>query len=73
MDKLIVSLIMLQATATDKLSARREAGQGTLEYIAMLLIAGVLIVALITAFNGVGDALGNKVKSILDKITALGA
>jgi len=71
MDKLIVSLIMLQATATAKLSARREAGQGTLEYIAMLLIAGVLIVALVGIFTGVGDQLSAKVKTVIDKITSI--
>lgn len=71
MDKLIISLIMLQATATDKLRSRREAGQGTLEYIAMLLIAGVLIVALVTIFTGVGDQLSAKVKAVVDKIVAI--
>jgi len=69
MDKLIVSLLMLQATATDKLSARREAGQGTLEYIAMLLIAGVLIVALVGIFTGVGDTLSNRVGDVVKAIT----
>jgi hypothetical protein len=69
MDKLIVSLIMLQATATNKLSARREAGQGTLEYIAMLLIAGVLIVALVGIFTGVGKTLSDKVGDVVKAIT----
>ena len=71
MDKLIVSLLMLQATVTDKLSARREAGQGTLEYIAMLLIAGVLIVALVGIFTGVGAQLSTKVKAVIDKIVGI--
>jgi hypothetical protein len=71
MDKLIVSLLMLQATVTDKLSARREAGQGTLEYIAMLLIAGVLIVALVGIFTGVGAQLATKVQAVITKITSI--
>lgn len=72
MDKLIVSLIMLQATVTDKISNRREAGQGTLEYIAMLLIAGVLIVALVGIFTGVGAQLAGKVQAIIQQITSIG-
>jgi uncharacterized membrane protein len=71
MDKLIVSLLMLQATATNKLSARREAGQGTLEYIAMLLIAGVLIVALVGIFGTVGDTLKAKVQVVIDAVTGI--
>lgn len=71
MDKLIISLIMLQATATDKLRTRREAGQGTLEYIAMLLIAGVLIVALVGIFTGVGSQLATKVQAIITQITSI--
>ncbi len=74
MDKLIVSLIMLQAEVTDRLSARRrEAGQGTLEYIAMLLVAGVLIVAIIGIFSGAGATLSAKVQAVVDKITSIGA
>ena len=71
MDKLVISLIMLQATATDKLRTRREAGQGTLEYIAMLLIAGVLIVALVGIFTGVGSQLATKVQAIITQITSI--
>jgi hypothetical protein len=72
MNKLIVSLIMLQATVAGKINNRREAGQGTLEYIAMLLIAGVLIVALVGIFTGVGTQLAGKVQAIIQQITSIG-
>ena len=71
MNKLVVSLLMLQMTVTDKLRNRREAGQGTLEYIAMLLIAGVLIVALVGVFTGVGDQLKTKVQAIVTAILGI--
>ena len=72
MNKLVVSLLMLQATVTAKLSDRREAGQGTLEYIAMLLVAGVLIVALVGIFTGVGATLAAKVQAVITSITSIG-
>lgn len=71
MNKLVASLLMLQATVTGKLSNRRESGQGTLEYIAMLLIAGVLIVALVGIFTGVGAQLATKVQAVVTSILGI--
>lgn len=72
MDKLIISLFMLQTTVTDKLKSRREAGQGTIEYIAMMALALVVIVALTAAFTTAGTALQTKVNTIITKITSIG-
>lgn len=72
MDKLIITLLVLQHTAADKLKGRREAGQGTIEYIAMMALALVVIVALITVFTTAGTSLAAKVTGIVSKITSIG-
>ena len=72
MDKLMISLFLLQHTATDKLRTRREAGQGTLEYVAALAIAVMVILTLVTAFTGVGTALTTKLQDIATKIGTIG-
>lgn len=72
MDKLMISFFLLQATAADKLRTRREAGQGTLEYVAALALALIVILALVTAFGTAGTTLANKVKAVTDKITTIG-
>ena len=45
MNQLLVTLYVWQLTASDKLKARREAGQGSLEYIAAIAVAAIIIVA----------------------------
>ena len=72
MDKLMISLFLLQATATDKLRTRREAGQGTLEYVAALALALIVILALVGAFTSAGQALSTKISSIVSGVTGIG-
>ena len=45
-----------------------EEGQGTLEYIGMIALAGLLIVALIGVFNGQITQLGQKVTDVFTAI-----
>jgi len=47
MQKLLLTLFVWQLTAVDKLKARREAGQGTLEYVGMIAVAAIIIVAVV--------------------------
>jgi len=49
----------------------REAGQGTLEYVGMIAVAALLVVAVVTAF-GNGSTLGSKVSDAISKITSIG-
>ena len=49
----------------------REAGQGTLEYVGMIAVAALLVVAVVGAF-GNGTTLGAKVTAAIAKITAIG-
>jgi hypothetical protein len=69
MDKLMISLFLLQSTVTDKVRTRREAGQGTLEYVAALALALIVILALVTAFGTAGTTLSTKVGKIMEHIT----
>ncbi|SEP70666.1 hypothetical protein [Microlunatus flavus] len=72
MDKLMISFFLLQNTVTDKIRTRREAGQGTLEYVAAIALALIVIVALITAFTSAGTALAQKVQAVVEKVTSIG-
>lgn len=54
MDKLFVTLYVLRLTAADKLATKmrmrnREAGQGALEYVGMIAVAAVIVVAVVLA------------------------
>lgn len=49
MEKLFVTLLVWQVTAVDRLKARREAGQGALEYVGMVAVAAIVAIALIVA------------------------
>ena len=42
MSKIALTLYFWQLTALDKVAARREAGQGTLEYVGMIAVAAII-------------------------------
>ena len=75
MDKLFISLFLLQYTVADKvekIKARREAGQGTLEYVGMIAVAAVIIVAVVTVLKGakLGDWIGTFITSVKTAVSA---
>ena len=72
MDKLMISLFLLQGTVTDKVRTRREAGQGTLEYVAAIALALIVIVALVAAFTSAGQSLAQKVQAVVQQVTGIG-
>ncbi len=53
-----------------KMLENRELGQGTLEYLGIVIVAAILVVALVTAFNSFD--LGSKISEQLDKIGSAG-
>ncbi|MFD1859865.1 hypothetical protein EHW97_10270 [Aeromicrobium camelliae] len=69
MDKLIA----LYATLTSMVAAPRdkEEGQGTLEYVGIVIVAGILVTAIVTALGG-GDTISSAITSGINKITSLG-
>jgi hypothetical protein len=66
MDKLFVTLYVWQLTVADKLRARREAGQGTLEYVGMIAVAAVIIIAVVGVLNKA--ALGTWVEGFINAV-----
>ncbi|QDP96622.1 hypothetical protein FOE78_12500 [Microlunatus elymi] len=52
MNKLIATLYAWTYVNTSKLRDRREAGQGTLEYVGMIAVAAVIVVAVIGVLKG---------------------
>lgn len=66
MNKIALTLLVWQLTAVDKIKARREAGQGTLEYVGMIAVAAVIIVAVVGILKGAD--LGTWVGGFIDKV-----
>lgn len=66
MNQLLVTLYVWQLTAVDKLNKRREAGQGSLEYVAAIAIAAIIILAVVGAVKGA--ALGAWATGLINKI-----
>ena len=66
MDKIYLTLFVWQMTAVDKLRARREAGQGTLEYVGMVAVAAVIAAAVIGIVKGAD--LGTWVDGFIQKM-----
>jgi hypothetical protein len=64
------TLVALKVRAVKALEAR-EVGQGTLEYVGMIALAALLVMAIVTAF-GNGSTLGAKVSDAISKITGIG-
>ena len=54
MNQLLVTLYVWHLTASDKLKQRREAGQGSLEYVAAIAVAAIIIAAIVAAVTGAG-------------------
>ena len=66
MNQIALTLLVWQLTAVDKIKARREAGQGTLEYVGMIAVAAVIIVAVIGVLRGAD--LGAWVGTFIDNV-----
>jgi hypothetical protein len=66
MNNLLITLYVWHLTAADKLKARREAGQGTLEYVGMIAVAAIIIVAVVGVAKSAD--LGSIFSAAVDKV-----
>jgi hypothetical protein len=68
MNTLLVTYLVL----TGKLASakRREAGQGSLEYVAMIAVAALIIGGVALVAQPAGDAIGAMIQAAIDKVKA---
>ena len=60
------NLIALRIRVAKSIEGRIEAGQGTLEYVGMILVVAVIVAAVMTALSGFDFA--GKVKTAIQKV-----
>jgi hypothetical protein len=72
MTKLFVTLFVLQSTLLTKVKARRDAGQGTLEYVAMIAVAAVIIAAVVAAMGPAKGAVEGLIQAAIAKLQQAG-
>ena len=63
------SLIKMYAVLTARVSvAQNEKGQGTLEYVGIVVVAAILVGAVVDAINGgeITSAISNKISEIIN-------
>lgn len=66
------ALISLYATLTSMVSApREEKGQGTLEYVGIVIVAGILVLAIVSAL-GEGNVIKTAVSDGIDAVINAG-
>jgi hypothetical protein len=63
------NLLLTYLVLTGKLAPakRREAGQGSLEYVAMIAVAALIIVGVAAAAGPAGQAIGGMIQLAIDK------
>ncbi len=63
------SLIKMYAVLTTRVAvAQNEKGQGTLEYVGIVVVAAILVGAVVDAINGgeITSAISNKISEIIN-------
>jgi hypothetical protein len=68
MNKILLTLLVLQGSVADKIKNRRDAGQGSLEYVAMIGVAVMIIVAIVSVATPAGTAMGAIITAAVDKV-----
>jgi hypothetical protein len=68
MNTFALKLYSTMLTLTVAPAKKDEKGQGTLEYLGIVIIAALLVGAVVTAVKGVhiGDVVGQKIQDIID-------
>lgn len=68
---LLVALVALQTAVTTRVQDGRDRGQGTLEYVGIVIIAGILVAAVIGGLSN-GDAIKTAVTDGIKDVTDAG-
>lgn len=55
------------------ISQRRESGQGTIEYVGIAVVIGLMVVVLLGAASGWGSELSGQVSDLITNITERGS
>lgn len=55
------------------ISQRRESGQGTIEYVGIAVVIGLMVVVLLGAASGWGSELSSQVSDLITNITERGS
>lgn len=67
--KVDVNARTFASAAQEALAAKREKGQGTIEYIGIIVVISVIIAGLVFFFNGEGKtAISDGVKGVIESI-----
>jgi len=56
------------AGAYGRVQANREAGQGAVEYVGIILVVGAIILVLVTFGEDIGNAIGGKITEAVENI-----
>jgi len=70
MNNLLLSLMVLHSSIVDKVKGRREAGQGSLEYVGMIAVAAIIIAAVAVVATAAGPQIGAFITAAIAKVQA---
>jgi hypothetical protein len=70
MNNLLLSLMVLHSSIADKVKGRREAGQGSLEYVGMIAVAAIIIAAVAVVATAAGPQIGAFITAAIAKVQA---
>jgi hypothetical protein len=70
MNNLLLSLMVLHSSLVDKVKGRRDAGQGSLEYVGMIAVAAIIIAAVALVANAAGPQIGAFITAAIAKVQA---
>jgi hypothetical protein len=70
MNNLLLSLMVLHSSLVDKVKGRRDAGQGSLEYVGMIAVAAIIIAAVAVVATAAGPQIGAFITAAIAKVQA---
>ena len=71
MNKFVTALVGTYLVLTQPSSKRREAGQGSLEYVGAIAVAALIVAALAALAGGFGGQIGGIITLAINKVKAL--